>query len=119
MCSLGRFVPSTAQNHRIRATKANRYEKLPAPDDNGGLMLFAVPLAVADAVAEPVGDPVEDGPGIVAPEALDIRYTSPEASDETYIRPCESTAIPAGRKQSSGHFELSWLAKTSRAAVLL
>ena len=60
---------------------------MPAPDANGGLMLFAVPLAVADADAERVGDPVEEGPGIVAPEAFDTRYTSPEASDETYIRP--------------------------------
>lgn len=56
-----------------------------------------------DPVAEPevVADP------LLATDSFVIRYISPEASDDTKIRPRESMAMPTGRKQLSGHCELS------------
>ncbi len=46
-------------------------------------------------------------------------YISPVESELMNRRPCRSKAIPTGRKQPRGQFELSALTTTSLAAVLL
>jgi hypothetical protein len=46
-------------------------------------------------------------------------YISPVESELMNIRPFESSASPTGRKQLSGHCELSWLVMISLVDVVL
>jgi hypothetical protein len=46
-------------------------------------------------------------------------YISPVASEDMNRRPCESNAKPTGRKQLSGHLELSGFVMISVSAVVL
>lgn len=66
---------------------------------------------------------VDDAPvelaGVEGTEVLTSTYNSPVASELTNKRSLESKASPTGRKQSSGHLELSALAKMSVVEVVL
>ena len=72
----------------------------------------AIELEAEDGDTDDVGDPEEVGePNVVDNALLDlevldvavIKYISPEASDDTNMRPLASIAIPTGRKQLPGH----------------
>jgi len=65
---------------------------------------------------------IDDGDEVVVAVALLVlakTYISPVASEDMKIRPWESSANPTGRKQSSGHFEVSAFDMISVRAVVL
>jgi hypothetical protein len=87
-----------------------------ANEMTAGANLPALPVEVGIELEVEEGDPDDVGEPVAT---FEMRYTSPEASEETKIRPVSSIAIPTGRKQLPGHTVVSLFANMSRAAVLL